>query len=130
MQIAINIPKEMWEWLHIGFLDEDDGKHAINAILKGTPLPKGHGRLKDVDRLESHDEYDGQGFVKSVYKDDIDDLITIIEADKTERDSEEKPSPWWKCERCGKLIPYMADFCHECADELLGEPPKPFEPKK
>ena len=36
----------------------------------------------------------------------------------------------WKCERCGKLIPYMADFCHKCADELLGEPPKPFEPQE
>jgi len=52
------------------------------AIINGIPLPKGHGRLKDVDRLESHDEYDGQGFTKSVYKDDIDNLPTIIEADK------------------------------------------------
>lgn len=34
----------------------------------------------------------------------------------------------WECERCGKLIPYMADFCHDCAYELLGEPPKPFKP--
>ena len=40
-----------------------------------------------------------------------------------------KPSWLWECERCGKLIPYMADFCHECADELLGEPPKPFDPQ-
>lgn len=35
-----------------------------------------------------------------------------------------EPSLWWKCERCGKLIPYMADFCHECADEILGDPPE------
>ena len=41
-----------------------------------------------------------------------------------------KPSWCWKCERCGKLIPYMADFCHKCADELLGKPPKPFEPQE
>lgn len=39
-----------------------------------------------------------------------------------------EPSLWWKCERCGKLIPYMADFCHECADEMLGDSPKPFNP--
>ena len=36
----------------------------------------------------------------------------------------------WECERCGKLIPYMAVFCHDCADELLGEPPKPFDPQE
>lgn len=37
---------------------------------------------------------------------------------------------WWECEHCGKLIPYMADFCHECANKLLGEPPKPFESRE
>lgn len=47
--------------------------------------------------------------------------------DETEN---KKPSWWWKCEHCGKLIPYMADFCHECAYELLGEPPKTFEPQE
>lgn len=36
----------------------------------------------------------------------------------------------WECERCGKSIPYMADFCNECANKLLGEPPKPFEPQE
>jgi len=57
----------------------DDIFAVVKAIRNGTPLPKGHGRLKDVDKLESHDEYDGQGFTKSVYKDDIDSLLTIIE---------------------------------------------------
>lgn len=44
----------------------------------------------------------------------IKDIVPVTSQPKTER---------WKCERCGKLIPYMADFCHECADILLGEPP-------
>lgn len=57
----------------------------------------------------------------------INDSECIVQA---ESESEGKPSFWWKCERCGKLIPYMADFCHECAYELLGEPPKPFEPQE
>lgn len=52
MKLVIDIPKEMWEWLHIGFLDENDGKHAINAILKGTPLPENHGRLIAADVLD------------------------------------------------------------------------------
>ena len=54
----------------------------LDAVRNGTPLPKGHGRLIDADILESHDEYDGQGFTKSVYKDDIDNAPTIIEAEK------------------------------------------------
>ena len=96
MQIVIDIPKNMWEWLHIGFLDEDDGKHAINAILKGTPLPKGHGRLIDADILKKDDEVTewlslnavrtgkmlksfSELFIKK-----IDATPTIIEADKAE----------------------------------------------
>ena len=51
-------------------------------------------------------------------------------SDFEDKTQPKKPSLWWKCERCGKLIPYMADFCYECADELLGEPPKPFEPQE
>lgn len=46
-----------------------------------------------------------------------------------ELEMQKKPSLWWKCERCGKLIPYMADFCHECSDKILGESPKPFDPQ-
>lgn len=54
----------------------------------------------------------------------------IQELSKLPQDEESKLSCLWKCERCGKLIPYMADFCHECTNELFGEPPKPFELKK
>ena len=39
-----------------------------------------------------------------------------------------KPSLLWECRRCGKLMPYMVDFCSECAEKLLGEPPKPIDP--
>lgn len=39
-----------------------------------------------------------------------------------------KPYPLWECRRCGKLMPYMVDFCSECAEKLLGEPPKPIDP--
>lgn len=89
MQIVINIDENLYTRL---FDNGDeyvaDMRRACVAIRKGAVLPKGHGRLKDVDRLESHDEYDGQGFTKSVYKDDIDNLPTIIEAD-TESENKE-----------------------------------------
>ena len=77
MQIVIDIPEEMWDWLHNGFLDEDDGKHAINAILNGTPLPKGHGRLIDGDALNRKDVN-----CANTPMNFIDTAPTIIEADK------------------------------------------------
>lgn len=50
----------------------------LESIFNGTPLPP-KTVLIDIDKLEPHDEYDGQGFTKSVYKDDIDNALTIIE---------------------------------------------------
>lgn len=59
----------------------------------------------------------------------IHDRLNYSVQNLIDQEMQKKPSLWWKCERCGKLIPYMADFCHECADELLEDPPKPFEPQ-
>lgn len=54
----------------------------------------------------------------------IDEIKNIITSQP------KKPSFWQKCERCGKPFPYMVEFCRECTDELLTEPPKPFEPQE
>lgn len=49
--------------------------------------------------------------------------------DKLDKTKNKLPGyPLWECEHCGKLIPYMADFCNECTEKLLGEPPKPMDP--
>lgn len=87
IELVIKIPTAIYEASQILVAKYDDTiQIPLEVIAKGTPLPKGHGRLKDVDKLESHDEYDGQGFTKSVYKDDIDSAQTIIEADKSEKE--------------------------------------------
>jgi hypothetical protein len=74
MQVVIDIDEEQWDWLRNGFPDEDDGEYAIKAIVNGVPLPKGHGRLKDVDKIIS----DGlnKGFCD--WYDEMDDADTII----------------------------------------------------
>ena len=78
-----NVPKRQGIFdVALHFIDG----HVCSCTYPFTELKKGHGRLKDVDRLEPHDEYDGQGFTQSVYKDDIDDLPTIIEADNAENE--------------------------------------------
>lgn len=86
MQIKIEISDEDYkDIIENGLCGYSSVRENVsNAIFLGKPLPKGHGDLIDRDALESHDEYDGQGFTKSVYKDDIDLAPTIIEADKAE----------------------------------------------
>lgn len=86
MQIVIDIPKEMWDWLHTGFPDEDDGRNAINAILKGTPLPKGHGDLIDRSKVIVSLMAYTKG-IKTIGQ-CVDDVPTIIEAEKQEEQDE------------------------------------------
>lgn len=89
MKIVIDIPEEMYKHiLSMQFFvpSSRSGKSFLNEILKairmGTPLPKGHGRLKDVDDIALIDE---QFYVPSDYyvaESAINDAPTIIEADK------------------------------------------------
>lgn len=55
-----------------------------HAIKKGTPLPKGHGRLIDADELKKHKYHDSNRFENAVSVAYIDWADTIIEADKGE----------------------------------------------
>lgn len=57
----------------------------IHAVANGTPLPKGHGDLKDADEMKRRmGNLDGVGMIGRC----IDEFPTIIEADKSE--SEDK----------------------------------------
>jgi hypothetical protein len=76
MKIVIDIPEELYaEYVNVQ-LGRGNGKSIVfkllTAIKKGTPLPKGHGRLIDADDIDNH-------IVGSV---DTRDCPTIIEADK------------------------------------------------
>lgn len=61
-----------------------------NALEKATPLPKGHGRLKDVDKLElscMHSDVEcfedcSRCHDRMVILSDLEDAPTIIEGDK------------------------------------------------
>lgn len=53
MQVVINIENGLYEWVHRQ-LDVDEGCSMVqDAIMSGTPLPKGHGRIGDLDALET-----------------------------------------------------------------------------
>jgi hypothetical protein len=84
MQIVINIPE--WKYKSIckgveaskrcGVVGIDSAIHE--AIYHGTPLPKGHGRLKDVDKIIS----DGISKEFCDWYDEIKCADTIVDVDK------------------------------------------------
>lgn len=87
MQIVIDIPKRTYEQLK--FLREQgfDGFDTIidKAVANGTPLPKGHGRIGDLDALrEEVSSWGMNDYEPSDFIDAIDQADTIIEADKEE----------------------------------------------
>ena len=69
--------------------------NAIKGIKNGTPIPKGHGRLIDADKLNRKKKYCFQtergAFPKSewfIKADDLFSALTIIDADKESDDKE------------------------------------------
>lgn len=84
MHIVIDIPEDDYEYL------KNHNKHGLySSILNGTILPKGHGRLGDLDKIyvklneaqiEGTEEYKGLGEAKQI----VCDAKSIIEADKAE----------------------------------------------
>jgi hypothetical protein len=80
MKVVIDIPEMAYE----AYKEWDKNKVATveqSIIANGTPLPKGHGRLKDVDNIKTafpSGEYVRTESVRAT----IDHEDTIIEADK------------------------------------------------
>ena len=53
MQIAIDIPEEIYKASQIIDVTYDDViQIPLECIANGTPLPKGHGRLGDLDKIK------------------------------------------------------------------------------
>lgn len=90
MQIVIDIPEEEYMLikqkmeLNVGGVTSE----AEQAIVNGTPLPKGHGRLIDADAFEIRCMFDSniEDMQDVIYA--LRDYKPIIEADKTK--SEDK----------------------------------------
>lgn len=86
MQIVIDISEQIYLNAKADILC--GGDILVKAIKNGTPLPKGHGRLKDVDNIKTafpSGEYVRTESVRAT----INHEATIIEADKTESEDEE-----------------------------------------
>lgn len=93
MQIVIDLPEEIYERFGIEYRNElaisrPTVDVILNAIMSGTPLPKGHGRLIDESDLIPDSDYeDGMFYAVSIGA--INGAPTIIEADKGESEDTE-----------------------------------------
>ncbi len=86
IELVVKIPKEQYDLI----LKSDTGATSVfvskecmmYSIKNGTPLPKGHGRLKDVDWIDDNcPDYRTEDGAWCYKWEDIDNAPTIIEAD-------------------------------------------------
>ena len=78
MQIVIEIPEEAYKLLKNEGVDWLGAEHILNAVAKGTPLPKGHGRLIDANTVDKSVKDPYQNRVVMYW---VNNAKTIIEAD-------------------------------------------------
>lgn len=87
MKIVIDIPEETYDGIKMGMRNTDDMREVGDAIENGTPLPKGHGDLKDVQDIinrinlnyNNHQSIDAYSL-----KDIIATTRTVIPADRSD----------------------------------------------
>ena len=89
MEIVIDINEHLYKTIKtLGLVVEDGDAVAVSeAIRKGTPLPKGHGRLVDMSEvlIKLIQFYDGDKTIGQC----LDEVNTIIEADRAESEGME-----------------------------------------
>jgi len=82
MQVVIDIPDRIYKISQNRTLNITDNEILEKALRNGTPLPKGHGRLGDLDALEEEIENHSKGAFAMTVEFLVKDTPTIIEADK------------------------------------------------
>ena len=87
MKIVIEVPDEFYnKMIYQNGMSVCEAETVVNAFYRGTPLPKGHGRLIDADALKKarHDIHIEEIHYRHrcVSVENIDEAPTIIEADK------------------------------------------------
>lgn len=95
IELVIKIPEEEYRWIKKSdktvFADVASKECMLHAIKNGTPLPKGHGNLKDMGNLPyifdlTRDDpiYSGKDIERAVNS-----MKSIIEADTQNKEKED-----------------------------------------
>lgn len=90
IELVIKMPENVYRYAKkyngssmLTLRDEEMGM-CMDAIANGTPLPKGHGRIGDLDALRCENtDFDTYNDYCTMF-DEIDAAETIIEADTAE----------------------------------------------
>ena len=86
IKVIVNITKHEWEYLNKLVENGDQLGHYERLLVNGTPLPKGHGRIGDLDALRCENtDFDTYNDYCTMF-DEIEAAETIIEADKLENE--------------------------------------------
>lgn len=101
IEIVIKLDEDVKNRLCFGVTYTQDIQKLCEALNNGTILPKGHGKLKDVDKLTldvfecEEENWMWTNITKSGYsKEQVESLETVLEADKSieEVTEDEKPN--------------------------------------
>ena len=89
MKLVIDIPDELYNYMcseqpYDKHLDKRFDFQIRDTVKKGTPLPKGHGRLLDENDILDTDNNDGGWYDLVDMPEYIKGVKGIIEADKEE----------------------------------------------
>lgn len=105
IELVVKISEDSYRATCNGYMLPSDVENVVQGIKNGKPLPKGHGRLKDIGKCNRKLFYEQCGGANSLItvKTAFDMLIslpTIIDADKAESEG----LPIWlgkNCKDCG-----------------------------
>lgn len=122
IELVIKIPEEDFERCKNRFQRRIE--IMGDAIANGTPLPKGHGRIMDVDKIikkmEEREEClkDNRSMYETACVETALDMFgdTIIEADK---EYEVEVITRGNCMMCGKELTEGLFFCKECEAKAI-----------
>lgn len=110
MKLIIDIPEDIYEdIIKNGFIYDKDNEVVTYALKNGIPLPKGHGRLIDANKLLKQ-PLDTANYPSNYVR----IAETIIEADK---EYEAEVITRGNCMLCGKELTKGLFFCKECGDK-------------
>ena len=86
IEIVIKIPEGTYNLIMHNVQAQSAFENAFYAIRRGTPLPKGHGALKDADEVMKvmESNFDMQDLYLPIHFKQfaLDEAQTIVEADK------------------------------------------------